>query len=301
MRPMSTQQITLAIRGMFCPRCALDVERVLSQLDGVVVAQVNYASERATVTYDPVRVTAQKMVSAIRSIAYDTPVEHLTMQSDDLLYVTSTRAVARTLANLKGVVQVDMDLAAGNIAVHMVPGHGRREDLERSIGGLRFRAYGPASPDARMLFFCRTLMLGLVDLLVVWSAGAHAGLIVSPTSLHAPLIVVVLSLFALFGAGLPFFRFAFDAVLQGVFDSGVILAVVASALAIASLPVGLMLSSPWLTNIGFVLATTLTTGWFIARALMVWVFPHFGGKYGEARSAAAAQAPIGIVSDESRR
>ncbi len=300
MKPMSTHQISFTIPGMVCPRCALEIERVLTELDGVVAAQANYATERATVMYDPAHVTALKMVNAIRSIAYDTTVEHLTLHSDDLLYATSTRTVERMLANLEGVVQVATDLTAGNIAVNVVPGHGRREDLERALVGLRFHVAGPASLDARMLFLARSLMLGLTQVLVVWSAGAHAGLFVSPTSLHAPLVVVVLSLFALFGAGLPFFRFASDAALQGVFDPSVILALLASAFAIASLPVGMLLPSPWFTNIGFVIATTLTTGWFITRALTVWAFPHFGGPAGKARSAAAAQAPLGVLSDGSR-
>jgi cation transport ATPase len=284
MEAMDTHQISFAIRGMVCPRCALDFERVLTQLDGVVAAQVNYATERAIVMYDPARATAVKMVNAIRSIAYDTPVEHLTMHSDDLLYATSIRTVERMLENLEGVVRVTADLTAGNIALNLVPGHGRREDLECSFSGLRFHVAKANSVDGRLLFLARSLILGLVEVVVVWSAGAHAGLFLSPTSLHAPLVIVVLSLFALFGAGLPFFRFAIDA-----------------ALAIASLPVGMLLPTPWLTNIGFVIATTLTTAWFMTRALTVWVFPHFGGMNGSARSGATAQAPMGVVSDGSRR
>ncbi len=84
---VSSHQISFAIRGMreACPKCAQDIERVLTQLDGVVAAQANFASERATVIYDPARVTALKMANAIRSIAYDAPVEHLTLHSDDQL------------------------------------------------------------------------------------------------------------------------------------------------------------------------------------------------------------------------
>ncbi len=297
---VGTHQISFAIRGMFCPRCGLDIERVLTQLDGVVAAQANFASERATVIYDPARVTALKMVNAIRSIAYDAPVEHLTLHSDDLLYATSIRTVERILGNLEGVVRVAADLTAGNITVDVLPGHGRRDELERSLSGLQFRIVDADSVDTRMLFLARSVILSLVQVLIVWSAGAHAGLFLSPTSLHAPIVVVVLSLFALFGAGLPFFRFAIDAALQSAFDSGVILALLGSALAITSLPVGILLPSPWFTNIGLVIATTITTGWFITRALTVWVFPRFGGTAGRAKSAVAAQAPMGVLSDGSR-
>ena len=50
---MSTRQISFAIQGMYCAKCALKVETVLGQLDGIIAAQVNYATERASVVYDP--------------------------------------------------------------------------------------------------------------------------------------------------------------------------------------------------------------------------------------------------------
>ena len=48
----STSAIELEISGMTCASCANRIERKLNKLDGVT-ATVNYATEKAKVTFDP--------------------------------------------------------------------------------------------------------------------------------------------------------------------------------------------------------------------------------------------------------
>jgi P-type Cu+ transporter len=62
-------RLDLPIEGMSCAACATRVERALNELDGVE-ATVNYATERATVHFDPVRVDALALVGAVESIGY---------------------------------------------------------------------------------------------------------------------------------------------------------------------------------------------------------------------------------------
>ncbi|HEX6385654.1 MAG TPA: heavy metal-associated domain-containing protein, partial [Anaerolineae bacterium] len=47
--PMATLELPLV--GMTCANCANTIERSLKKVDGVIDASVNFASERATVTY----------------------------------------------------------------------------------------------------------------------------------------------------------------------------------------------------------------------------------------------------------
>ena len=53
--PMSAITLELPIAGMTCASCATRVERKLNKLDGVT-ASVNYATEKATVEFDPATV-----------------------------------------------------------------------------------------------------------------------------------------------------------------------------------------------------------------------------------------------------
>ena len=63
------EQATLALEGMTCASCAARIERTLNKLDGVE-ATVNYATETATVSYDPELVAPERLVGAVEAIGY---------------------------------------------------------------------------------------------------------------------------------------------------------------------------------------------------------------------------------------
>jgi Cu+-exporting ATPase len=46
---LATAKIDLPVRGMTCTNCAATIERALTRAKGVVTAQVNFASEKASV------------------------------------------------------------------------------------------------------------------------------------------------------------------------------------------------------------------------------------------------------------
>jgi len=72
---MSPQQISFALQGMFCANCAITIERALTRLDGVVTVRVNYATERATVLFDPTRASAATMARAVRRAGFEVAIE----------------------------------------------------------------------------------------------------------------------------------------------------------------------------------------------------------------------------------
>jgi Cu+-exporting ATPase len=61
---------TLDITGMTCAACVSRVEKALGKVPGVSAAQVNLATEAATVTYDPAAVTADDLTAAIGMAGY---------------------------------------------------------------------------------------------------------------------------------------------------------------------------------------------------------------------------------------
>jgi len=63
------QTVDLAVTGMDCVNCAANVERALKKVDGVLDAQVNFASEHALVTLAP-GVTRQALVAAVEKAGY---------------------------------------------------------------------------------------------------------------------------------------------------------------------------------------------------------------------------------------
>lgn len=65
------QRVMLPIGGMTCAACARAVERALGKVDGVLSANVNLATERATVEYLPGVVSPDTLRQAVASAGYE--------------------------------------------------------------------------------------------------------------------------------------------------------------------------------------------------------------------------------------
>src|SRR6185437_10691664 len=66
----ANSQATLALEGMTCASCAMRIEKGLKKVPGVLDAQVNLATERGTVTYDPALTGLEQMVQKVEAVGY---------------------------------------------------------------------------------------------------------------------------------------------------------------------------------------------------------------------------------------
>jgi P-type Cu+ transporter len=62
-------RIRLELEGMTCASCAARIEKKLNKLDGVE-ASVNYATEEASVAFDPAHVELEQLIRTIEAIGY---------------------------------------------------------------------------------------------------------------------------------------------------------------------------------------------------------------------------------------
>lgn len=68
---MSEQQKTeLDITGMTCAACSSRIERVLNKMEGVDLANVNLATEKASISYDPSILDVEKIIARIDKLGY---------------------------------------------------------------------------------------------------------------------------------------------------------------------------------------------------------------------------------------
>ena len=67
----SVAKQTIPVKGMTCAACVARVEKALKGVDGVVSAQVNLATERATVEYVPSQAGIRELREAIIKAGYD--------------------------------------------------------------------------------------------------------------------------------------------------------------------------------------------------------------------------------------
>ena len=62
--------LSLPVEGMTCASCVLRVEKALRKVEGVSLATVNLATEQATVTFDPLRVSVDRLREAVADAGY---------------------------------------------------------------------------------------------------------------------------------------------------------------------------------------------------------------------------------------
>ncbi|MFM2076534.1 MAG: hypothetical protein RJA49_424, partial [Actinomycetota bacterium] len=105
--------LDLELVGMTCAACANRIEKKLNRLDGVT-ATVNYATEKANVTFDTARITPDQLVEAVESIGYgaSVPPDEPTDEPD---------ATDQRLADLRRRLVVALALGVPVLLLSMVP------------------------------------------------------------------------------------------------------------------------------------------------------------------------------------
>ena len=124
------RRLTLPIRGMTCASCVYTVEGALKEVEGVSQAQVNLATETASVVYDPRALTSQKLVQAVRSSGYDAGTDQVVLVAHGLDDASHIRALEHQLKDVDGVVSASVNVTLGQITVDFV----RDRSEERRVG-----------------------------------------------------------------------------------------------------------------------------------------------------------------------
>ena len=84
---------TFKIEGMTCASCARAVERVTGKLDGVSVANVNLATEKLTVTYEPSIIRVSEIKNAVEKAGYKAVEESVARDEDKDIHVKEQRSL----------------------------------------------------------------------------------------------------------------------------------------------------------------------------------------------------------------
>lgn len=64
------KQVVLEVPGMNCALCPISVRKALEKVPGVLAATADLATKTAEATYDPGRVSAEKLAKAVTDAGY---------------------------------------------------------------------------------------------------------------------------------------------------------------------------------------------------------------------------------------
>jgi Cu+-exporting ATPase len=139
--------VEIPITGMTCATCVMRNEKTLRKVAGVDEANVNYANEKATVTFDPSLVGLDQLLSAIGKAGYGTVSETVSLPILGMTCASCVARVEKALRKVPGVVRADVNLATERATVEHLPSV-TRADLAAAVKGAGYEVASSSTNDS---------------------------------------------------------------------------------------------------------------------------------------------------------
>ncbi|MHB1413766.1 MAG: heavy metal translocating P-type ATPase [Chloroflexota bacterium] len=246
---LKTEKASLQIGDMTCASCAATVERTLSRVPGVISANVNFASEKATVEYIPEAVDEARLRAAVEDAGYKVVggtgaaggPQKATMGITGMSCASCVAHVEKALRGVPGVSLANVNLAAEKATVEYDPTRTNLDGMRRAVEEIGYGvqqieeeswAAQPAHEDAHRkeintlrnkLIFAGTLGV----LILLGSLTAYFPWV--PAFLHNPYLLWALATPVQFWAGWQFYKGAWGAAKHGTTNMNTLVAVGTSA------------------------------------------------------------------------
>jgi len=284
----SAKTLTLKLEGMSCASCVRRIEQVLENAGGVLQANVNLATEKASVTYNPDQVEAQDLIKIVVKAGYQASVagsERITLPIQGMSCASCVRRIEETLVKVRGVQNASVNFAAEKVAVdydatlvslatikqtirdagyevtEAEPDLG--EDRERAA---RERALRRLTRDFAVgAFFTAIVLIGSIPEMYPPLARY------APDILTVPLVLLLITAPVQFGSGWRFYAGSYAALRHGTTDMNVLVAMGTTTAWTYS--AAMTLFPNFLTGLGFPyqlyydVATVITTLILLGRLL----------------------------------
>jgi len=132
---MSTRTAHLDIRGMSCANCSQTIGDTLESLDGVSEANANYATDDATVEYDPEEASLAEIYEAIETAGYSAERASRSIGITDMSCANCAETNESALEDVPGVIDANVNYATDEATVEYNPDDVSLSDLYEAIEG----------------------------------------------------------------------------------------------------------------------------------------------------------------------
>ena len=134
---MATNTLTVPVLGMTCANCVAAVERNAKKVDGVDGANVNYASEKLTVEYDPATMPSAEVladvIARVERAGYQVPTAQAELALLGMTCANCANTIQRRLNKVDGVLDASVNFASEKASVSYVPGVVDRSELIATV------------------------------------------------------------------------------------------------------------------------------------------------------------------------
>jgi Cu+-exporting ATPase len=126
------KKVDLPITGMTCTTCAATIEKGLSETTGVEESQVSFATEKASVKYDPEQVSLAKLKHTVAELGYEVATEKSIFPVRGMTCASCVARVEEALSSVPGVISANVNLASEKATVEYLKG-ATIADMRRAV------------------------------------------------------------------------------------------------------------------------------------------------------------------------
>ena len=146
--PKGKRTASFGVTGMTCASCVETISRSLEDLQGVERANVNLATEKATVVYDPNKINLEKMRAAVIDSGYGVIMNEVSISVGDMTCATCVETIESSLMALDGVNSAVANLATEKVKVAYDPQRVRVGDIKKKITEIGYRVIDTSTVDS---------------------------------------------------------------------------------------------------------------------------------------------------------
>jgi len=145
------KKISLGIVGMTCTSCAQSVEKALKKHVGVEEANVNFASEKAYLTYDPKVTNKKGLIETVRATGYDARLEtkKAIIRIGGMTCASCAQTIENALEKTEGIVEASVNLASEKAVVVYDVQEINYEGIKKVIESTGYQVLGREEGAAR--------------------------------------------------------------------------------------------------------------------------------------------------------
>ncbi|MFC4768612.1 heavy metal translocating P-type ATPase [Effusibacillus consociatus] len=233
------KSISLPIEGMTCAACANRIEKGLGKMEGVGQANVNFALEKATVSYDPSKVTPQELQAKVEDLGYKVATERVDFDITGMTCAACAHRIEKGLSKLPGVMQANVNLAMERATIQFNPSEVSPTDMIQKVKDIGYGASLVQESDEKghdrdkeirrhKMRFAVSAALSLPLLYTMIAHFRWTG-VYMPHLLMNPWVQFALATPVQFIIGWPFYRGAYKALKNGSANMDVLVALGTSA------------------------------------------------------------------------
>jgi Cu+-exporting ATPase len=117
-----SEKAKIHVTGMTCTTCAATIEKGLAETAGVEKADVSFASEKASVEYDPSKVGLAEISKTISDLGYKVATRKSIFPVSGMTCASCVARVEEALSSVPGVISANVNLASEKATVEYVEG-----------------------------------------------------------------------------------------------------------------------------------------------------------------------------------